>query len=160
MKAIHLLPVVLLAGCASTVPVPDSLKPTGRESLARIVAAKGVQIYECRDSKWVFVAPEADLFDSRGKHIGWHYAGPHWELADGSKVVGSVRSRADAPVAGAIPWLLLNAKSVSGRGSLSEVTSIQRVATAGGLAPAGGCETAGRRARVEYSADYYFFTGR
>jgi hypothetical protein len=161
MKAIPFLSAVALAGCAGTVPVPESLKPGPAESLARVVPAKGVQIYECRDGKWAFVAPEADLFDSRGRLIGRHYAGPTWEsAADGSKVVGSVKSRADAPAPGAIPWLLLNTKSTGGKGSFSDVTSIQRVATAGGVAPAGGCADAGARARVDYTADYYFFTAR
>ena len=150
----------LAAGCASTVPVPDSLKPGANESLALIVPAKGVQIYECRADKWVFVAPEAELFDRAGKKIGSHYAGPHWESADGSKIVGAVKQRADAPGAGNIPWLLLGAKSVGGDGAFSKVTSVQRVATVGGVAPAGSCAQAGTQARVDYTADYYFFTSK
>ena len=151
---------LLATACASTVPVPDSLNPGANESLARVVPAKGVQIYECRDAKWVFVAPEAELFDRAGKKIGTHYAGPHWEAADGSKVVGAVKARADAPAAGNIPWLLLGAKSVGREGTFSKVTSIQRVATVGGVAPAGACAQAGARARVDYTADYYFFTAK
>jgi hypothetical protein len=108
----------------------------------------------------VFVAPEAELFDRAGKKIGRHYAGPHWESADGSRIVGAVKERADAPAAGAIPWLLLSARSVGSEGAFSKVTSIQRVATQGGVAPAGDCAQAGARARVPYTADYYFFTAR
>jgi len=82
---------LLAAGCAAAqapapaVQVPDSLKPGGDEALALIAAARGVQIYECRARKgeagyeWVFVAPEAELFDASGNRIGRHYAGPHWE---------------------------------------------------------------------------------
>ena len=155
------MPLALLAaGCASTVRVPDSLKPGASESLALVVPAKGDQIYECRASKWVFVAPEAELFDRAGKKIGRHYAGPHWESADGSKVAATVTARADAPAAGAIPWLLLSAKSVGTEGAFSKVTSIQRVATVGGVAPAGECSRAGAQARVAYTADYYFFTAK
>jgi len=153
------IPIALLvAGCAS-VQVPENLKPGPSETLAMIVPAKGVQIYECRASEWKFVAPEAELFDAAGKKIGKHYAGPHWEAADGSKVVGAVKARADAPQAGSIPWLLLGTKSVGGEGAFSKVTSIQRVATAGGVAPAGACSEAGAQARVDYTADYYFFKG-
>ncbi|MEA3193779.1 MAG: hypothetical protein QOD26_2112 [Betaproteobacteria bacterium] len=153
--------LLLAAGCASTVQVPDNLKPMAGESLKRIVPARGVQIYECRDGKWAFVAPEADLFDTRGNLIGKHYAGPHWEsTGDGSKIVGSVKTRADAPQAGAIPWLLLSTKSVGGNGYFSDVTSIQRVSTVGGIAPAGGCAETGKQVRVPYSADYHFFNGR
>ena len=160
MKPTLICLAVVAAGCAGTVQVPDKLSPGASESLALVVPAKGDQIYECRDSKWVFVAPEAELFDKAGKKIGRHYAGPHWEAADGSKVVGAVKERADAPASNAIPWLLLSTKSVGGEGAFSKVTSIQRVATAGGVAPAGDCSRAGAKARVPYTADYYFFTAR
>ena len=162
MKRVHgALALIALAACSTApqpaaVAVPESLKPAAGE-LAMIVAAKGVQIYECRNGQWAFVAPEAELFDASGKRIGRHYAGPHWEAADGSKVAGNAKARADAPEAGAIPWLLLDAKSVGSEGSFSKVTSIQRVATHGGVAPAGGCAPAGAQARVGYTADYYFF---
>ena len=164
---------LLVAACASpqkpatTVNVPDKLKPGASESLAMIVPAKGVQIYECRAKKdqagayeWAFVAPEADLFDTSGKKIGRHYAGPHWESTDGSKIVGALKERADAPSANAIPWLLLTAKSVGPEGSFSKITGIQRVNTIGGVAPSEGCsQTAtGKAARINYTADYYFFT--
>jgi hypothetical protein len=150
---------ILAVGCANTVQVPDNLKPGANESLAMVAAATGVQVYQCRDSKWLFVAPQAELWDARGRKIGSHYAGPHWEAADGSKVVGAVKARADAPVSGNIPWLLLGAKSVGGEGAFSKVTSIQRVATAGGMAPTQDCQS-GEEARVYYSADYYFFTSK
>jgi len=167
--------MLLVAACASPQPsrsmikVPDKLQPGANESLAMIVPAKGVQIYECRARKdrageyeWAFVAPEADLFDARGNRAGRHYAGPHWESTDGSKILGTVKERADAPVAGAIPWLLLAAKSVGPEGSFSKATSIQRVNTVGGVAPQAGCSqaTAGAAARINYTADYYFFTAK
>jgi hypothetical protein len=160
MKRVAIALPILIAGCASTVPVPDSLKPGTQEKLALVVPAKGVQIYECRDAKWAFVAPEAELFDRAGKKIGRHYAGPHWEAADGSRIVGAVKERADAPVPGAIPWLLLSTKSAGQEGAFSKVTSIQRVATTGGVAPAGSCTQPGSQARVAYTADYYFFISR
>ncbi|WP_372523102.1 DUF3455 domain-containing protein [Sulfuricaulis sp.] len=161
------------AGCASalasrsTAQVPDKLKPGANESLALIAHAKGAQIYECRASKdqtgnyeWAFVAPEADLFDAGGNRIGRHYAGPHWESTDGSKLLGALKERAEAPAADAIPWLLLTAKSVGSEGSFSKVTSVQRVSTVGGVAPKAGCSqaAAGTTARIHYTADYYFFT--
>lgn len=141
--------------------IPGNLRPAANESLKRVINAKGVQIYECRDQKWVFVAPEAELFDSHGNLVGRHYAGPSWEATgDGSKVLGTVKSRADAPEAGAVPWLLLSTKSVGGRGYFSDVTSIQRVATHGGAAPGSVCPHDGLVARVNYTADYYFFSAR
>jgi len=62
-----------------------------------IVAARGVQIYECRVRKdagagyeWAFVAPEAELFDAKGNAIGRHGAGPTWQATDGSRIVGTL----------------------------------------------------------------------
>lgn len=165
--------IVLLGGAAAAQPSAPSaglaqkLKVGADESLAMIVPAKGVQIYECRATKeheggyeWAFVGPEADLFDTRGTKIGRHYAGPHWEATDGSRIVASVRARAAAPVEGAIPWLLLGAKSVGPSGTFSSVSSIRRVNTAGGIAPSSSCfaAAAGTLARVPYTADYFFFT--
>jgi hypothetical protein len=170
---ITVLLALLVAGCASVqqpksaVQVPDKLRPGANESLAMIVPAKGVQIYQCRARKdqagsyeWAFVAPEADLFDTAGRKIGNHYAGPHWESSDGSKILGTLKERADAPAADAIPWLLLAAKSVGPEGSFGKVTSVQRVSTVGGVAPKAGCSqaAAGTTARIDYTADYYFFT--
>jgi hypothetical protein len=42
---------------------------------------------------------------------------------------------------------------------MAQVTSIQRINTKGGKAPASGCDTthAGQDLRVAYSADYVFF---
>ena len=128
--------------------------------------ADGVQIYACEAQgqgfEWVFKAPEADLFDLSGKKIGKHYAGPTWESNDGSKVVGEVKARDDGPAATAIPWLLLSAKSTSGKGVFSQTQSIQRLYTVGGKAPAGACTRAqlGKEARVPYKATYYFYSAR
>jgi hypothetical protein len=165
------LPIVL-AACTGqpSIPsaqVPGNLKPAATEVALGVALARGVQIYECRMKKddpqateWGFVAPEADLFDAEGMLVGTHYAGPQWESLDGSKVAGSVKARADAPQAGAIPWLLLTTKSVGRDGAFAKVTSIQRINTAGGVAPAAdGCTVAslGRGARVRYTADYVMF---
>jgi Protein of unknown function (DUF3455) len=161
-----------LAACSTVraptaaISLPEQLKPPPGESQVLAAAAKGVQIYECRAAPdrpgsfaWAFVAPEAELFGADGQKIGRHYAGPHWESTDGSKVVGTLKERADSPQPGAIPWLLLEATSVGSEGVLSKVTSVQRVNTAGGVAPQTGCSeaTAGAQARVPYSADYFFF---
>jgi len=164
--------LALIAGYASAqsakplAQVPEKLKPGADESLAMIVAAKGVQIYECRakkeqggDYEWAFVAPEAELFDAVGSRIGKHYAGPTWESNDGSKIAGTVTESAAAPEAGSIAWLLLAAKPVGPAGAFSKFTSVQRVSTAGGVAPKTGCSQSatGTQARINYTADYYFF---
>lgn len=155
----------VLAACAALTPpattVPDTLHPGAGATLALTTSARGVQIYECRAGQWSFVAPEAELFDAKGRTLGTHGAGPFWQANDGSRIVAGVTARADAPVAGAIPWLLLAARpagnSPATPGVLVGVTHIQRVNTAGGSAPAGGCLSAGQPLRVPYSADYHFY---
>src|SRR5712692_1216230 len=161
----------ILAGCAAsnvgTNPVvPDNLRVPAGQTLSLVSPATGVQIYECSAGKtdpakfeWAFKAPEADLFDLSGRKMGKHYAGPTWESNDGSKVVGEVKARDDGPNANAIPWLLLRAKSTSGKGVFSQTQSIQRLYTVGGKAPATGCNRAqlGKEARVPYKATYYFY---
>ena len=154
-----------LMAIAAIVMVPvtsfaHDLAVDAGETVAFIAPAKGVQIYECRNGEWAFVAPAADLFDTNGKKIGRHYAGPEWEAADGSRVVGKVKARAAAPGEGAIPWLLLTAQPIGPKGAFSGVSSIRRVHTTGGVAPQAHCSTAetGQLVRVPYTADYYFFT--
>ena len=146
--------------------VPDNLKvPDGQAVLLKALG-KGVQIYACLATAadpgkfdWSFKAPEADLTNEDGKKIAKHYAGPTWEANDGSKVVGVVQQKADAPKPGAVPWLLLKAKTNEGTGTFEKVTYIQRVDTEGGLAPVVGCDQAhvNTEVRVDYKADYYFY---
>ena len=150
-----------------TVAVPDDLRPPPGETLQRTLWANGVQIYECRakagapgTTEWAFVGPEATLADDKGALVGKHYAGPTWEAGDGSKVVGTVKARVDAPGGTAIPWLLLETHNMGkGAGQFARVTSVQRVATEGGLPPATGCASAqiGQKARVDYKAQYVLY---
>lgn len=168
--------LALLGGCtglglpmpASEPEVPAALRPGADQKLLQVVPARGVQIYECRlkanaaGYEWALVAPEAELFDERGRRIGRHYVGPHWEAEDGSRIAGTLKARAEAPAAGAIPWLLLQARSEGGEGTFSRVSSVQRIHTVGGVAPAAGCSAAkaGATARVPYTADYVLFVPR
>ena len=71
---------------------------------------------------------------------------------------GAVKQRQDGG-AGNIPWLLLSGSPTEGAGKFTGVTSIQRVATKGGVEPDGGCDAskAGQEVRVPYTADYYFY---
>ncbi|HUR55500.1 MAG TPA: DUF3455 domain-containing protein, partial [Gemmataceae bacterium] len=76
--------------------------------------AVGVQIYRWNGTKWDFVGPEAVLFHGRAV-VAIHYAGPTWESASGSKVVGAVVDRG-TPDPDSVPWLLLKATSTEGPG--------------------------------------------
>jgi hypothetical protein len=79
-------------------------------------------------------------------------------LGDRSTVTGVIRGRQDGG-ADNLPWLLLRAQSTPDSGLFSGVTSIQRVNTAGGVAPLEGCNDTniGKEARVSFAADYYFY---
>jgi hypothetical protein len=142
--------------------IPEDLKPPANEKLVVQVHATGDQIYTCQvnstPAAWVLKAPDAKLSTADGKVFGKHFAGPSWEAADGSRVVGKAAANAASPDADAVPWLLVKVVSHAGaKGVLSPVTSIQRINTQGGKAPADGCNAAGLEIRVPYSADYLFY---
>jgi hypothetical protein len=124
----------------------------------------GAQVYTCEASSsgfgWHLKAPEATLLDNEGAEVGRHFTGPSWQARDGSTVVGEVVVSDPAPQPGAIPWLLLRAKSHAGSGDFASVGYIARIATEGGLAPANGCDAVhtGAVHRVPYSALYVFFS--
>jgi hypothetical protein len=168
----------VIAGCsadhgggASVTPpeVPEALRvPDGNSPFLK-APASGSQIYTCQASAdqpgayaWTFKAPDAVLFDANGAKIGTHYAGPTWESIDTSKVVGTVKAKADSPNKNAVPILLLQTKSTEGTGTFAKVTYVQRLNTAGGAAPAAGCDAAhaGQDMPVAYTADYYFYEAR
>lgn len=125
--------------------------------------AHGVQIYTCAPAgegfTWHFKAPEATLVDPLGMDAGRHFAGPSWQAKDGSTVVGEevVSSSGEA---GAVPWLVLRAKSHTGEGLFEAVKYIVRSRTVGGVPPAGGCDKdhAGAESRADYTAIYTFFS--
>lgn len=165
-RRIGALAAARVAQSPAASAVPQALAPRGGQTLAERIAARGVQIYECRadaaspaGAQWVLVAPQAELFDGAGAPTGRHYGGPHWEAADGSRILGALEARADAPQAGAIAWLLLSARSVGGQGRFARVTSVQRVNTTGGLAPTRTCDTGtvGATEHVPYTADYLLY---
>ncbi|MGB9336744.1 MAG: DUF3455 domain-containing protein [Candidatus Acidiferrales bacterium] len=143
--------------------LPQQLQPPANEQLLLQVHAKGDQVYTCKSDAaqftWALKAPDAQLFDKNGKPFGKHFAGPSWEASDGSRVTGKAAANSPSPDADSIPWLLVTVVSHEGSGVLSRVTSIQRLNTKGGKAPASGCDAshAGQELRVPYSADYGFY---
>ena len=169
--------LAILAACATTensaappAAVPDGLRVAANQTLTLALHGAGVQIYECRAGKdassgfaWNLKTPDADLTDHKGKTVARHYAGPTWEASDGSsKVTGEPIAQDNGPDPAAIPWLLLHATSNTGKGLFAKTQFIQRVHTVGGKAPPAVCDAAqaGKRVRVPYSADYYFYAPR
>jgi hypothetical protein len=84
---------------------------------------------------------------------------PTWEALDGSRLTGARVASAAAPDGKSIPWLLLRSTSSVGPGLFGDVTWVQRLDTAGGAAPAGGCDAGhlGAEVMVPYHADYFFY---
>jgi len=150
---------------AQTASVPAELQPPSGLVLVLRASAKGAQIYTCTAKAagggfdWVLKAPDAELYDTSGAAVAKHYAGPTWQATDGSKIVGEVAARADAPGGESIPWLLLRARSSEGAGLFGAVSYVQRLETTGGLPPSSGCDAAhaGAEARVPYTAIYAFY---
>jgi hypothetical protein len=154
---------VIFSAAAGAQQVPEALQPPANEQQVLQLHAKGDQVYSCKvdgpQPGWTLKAPDAQLFDKDGKVFGKHFAGPSWQASDGSRVAGKAAANAPSPEADSIPWLLVKVVSREGEGVLARVTSVQRINTKGGKAPASGCDAAhaGQEVRVAYSADYVFF---
>ena len=143
--------------------VPAAIDPPANVTLAAGVAATGVQIYACAAAKpgeapaWTLEGPHATL--SQGDEVvGIHFGGPSWQALDGSSVKGAKLAAADAPVAGAVPWLLLSGVA-TGDGTFGHVTHVQRLETSGGKAPSAGCDASHLNAKVlvPYTSSYFFY---
>jgi hypothetical protein len=171
--------VALLAGCATqpatppaiSVPadVPAALQPPAGQEPFLELHARGVQVYECAAPAdapaawaWQFKGPEATLADAKGTVVGRHFGGPSWASNDGATVVGKAAASAPSPERGSIPWLLLTIKSSEGSGLLAGTSSVQRIDTEGGVAPAAACGAANAHQveRVGYTATYVFWRAK
>src|SRR5690349_16102193 len=87
--------VMLLAATAAAPLAFAQESKQGSKTVATL-QAQGAQVYECKTNDagalvWQFREPIATLFEN-GKTVGRHYAGPHWELTDGSIVAAKVAS--------------------------------------------------------------------
>ena len=154
-----ILTLSILLPSMAGAQVPDAIA-VPNETLVETIHAEGAQIYECKADAsaklvWQFREPIATLF-VKAETVGRHYAGPNWELADGSGVSGKVSGRAPGATPKDIPLLKLEVTAQRGTGKLTGVTTIQRLNTKGGVAE-GSCEAAGAFHAVPYSADYTFF---
>src|SRR5262245_29006926 len=157
IAAAALLISVTAASAAETI-LPDAIRAPAETAIITL-HAEGAQVYECKagsDDKlaWAFREPIATLFES-GKTVGRHYAGPNWEHADGSAVTAKAAGNAPGATANDIPWLKLEVTARRGSGTLANVSTVQRINTAGGKLE-GPCDKAGAFKSAPYSADYVF----
>jgi hypothetical protein len=155
-----------------TPPTADAtITPPAGTKLVHHFHAIGTQNYTCTETPGVGDAgatygygastPDALLYDSCGKAVIHHFAGPTWQwLADSSSVKGAKIHGVDNP--GSIQLLLLKGTPQTQTGELSQVSYIQRLDTTGGVVPAATTCTAahvGEVTKVDYTANYYFYEG-
>jgi hypothetical protein len=138
--------------------LPASIAVKAGVPVAKLQAA-GAQIYVCTKNaagalNWTFREPVATLLDE-GKTVGRHFAGPTWEFADGSHVVGQVVSTAPAKTAKDISWLKLSVKEPPKSGLAAGATSVLRIDTKGGVFE-GACDSEGELHSEPYTATYVF----
>ena len=148
--------------------------------------AIGTQNYVCLSAptgyRWQFLGPQATLFvpfaNDLQQQIGTHFLSPNpvenglaratWMGSfDSSQVWARAIANSTDPSyvePNSIPWLLLQTVG-TGAGPtdgalLANTTYIQRLNTAGGIAPSTGCSQPGEigsLALVPYTTDYFFY---
>jgi Protein of unknown function (DUF3455) len=157
------LALLLLSGSPVSAPaaetaLPDAIAAPG-ETVVLTAHAEGMQIYECKagtDGRlaWAFREPVATLI-AADKIVGRHFAGPTWQLSDGSAVVGKVVASAPGATTNDIAWLKLDVVSRRGSGMLANVTTVQRINTVGGRLD-DACDRPDDSRSMPYTADYVF----
>ena len=126
---------------------PDAIKVPDGHKIAMETTGVGEITYECRDN------------DRSGKQVGTYFGPPAtWQAKDGSKVTGTQLAVAPSSP-GNLPYQLVKANPAEGKGAMSGVSYIQRVALKGGVAPGSECTAAnkGKQEVVKYQADYIFW---
>jgi hypothetical protein len=162
-------------------PVPTTIQvPAGSKAFLEGHAV-GTQDYICLPSgsgfAWTFFGPQATLFNDGSEQIITHFLSPNpgdagipratWQHSRDTSTVWAVSSipstDSNFVAPGAIPWLRLQVVTrdgPTGGSKLTPTTYIQRLNTAGGIAPATGCTLStdvGKKVLVPYTADYFFF---
>jgi Protein of unknown function (DUF3455) len=139
------------------------------------------------DFAWILFTPQATLFTDNDKQVITHFFSPNpfedntnpgviaddmiratWQDSRDTSTVWAMAIAASSDPAfvapGALPWLLLDVVGAqdgpTGGHRLTSTVFIQRLNTAGGIAPLTGCALStdvGRKASVPYTADYLFY---
>ena len=135
--------------------VPPSLRvPAGNHLVVSLRVLRGVQVYTCQAGAWTFTEPAANMGVTSDPTV-LYTAGPEWvSTTDGSAVWGSPLKQVARQ--GTIPDLLVKAVKNRGTGLFGRIDYIQRLDTAGGLPPTGGC-TDGAITATPYHATENFW---
>lgn len=152
----------------AAIELPANL-PNGNTRVATFYA-EGVQKYKAQPRagsnpvtyEWVFVAPQAILYDATNGKVGTHSAGPTWQLSGSTS--DSIYAQQFNPVksspgtdATSIDWLQLMPKNgKTPTGIFANTSYIQRIATQGGKAPLTLPLSASDTKDVKYTAIYRF----
>jgi hypothetical protein len=157
-----------LAVIAEPAGIAPGIRASADEEPAFMLSADGAQIFQCKARlnapetyAWLFTAPDVTLYD--GPRSVARMASPNlWESTDDRSSVAGIVRGTQAAGTDNLPWLLMRASPIGDTGIFSGVTSIQRVNTTGGVAPANGCDAdhAGAEVRVPFRAEYYFYKRR
>jgi hypothetical protein len=162
--------------------VPETLEVQEGFVLYLSGHAIGTQNYICTivggAPKWLFIGPQATLFDADGEQIITHFQSANsfkanaiqatWQDSRDTSAVWAVKYQASIDPnyvsPDAIEWLLLEVTGANfgpeSGDRLSRTRFIQRVHTVGGREPAASaCTTATltNRQLVPYEADYFFY---
>lgn len=162
LKILYLLLLLPAVVQAQTI-IPEEIQIPNGNNPVLTLHAKGEQIYQCVSNQgnysWQWLAPKAQLFDTKGQLVGSHAAGPEWTYRDGSRVTGRLVKKIDVTADTTVAWLLLEAVKHQGKGVFANISFIHRINTRGGLAPVSGCDVnhLGTEKPVAYSADYIFY---
>jgi len=144
--------------------------------------AIGTQNYNCtpvdgdeNNLRWKLVEPEARLFGSQDTSfanvLGVHYFVPFPDPNNGNVTfmrfddtsfnINKLSAKALSPEdpVNNIEWLKLQTTSTTDAGVLGKITWVQRINTRGGVAPNQGvCKVLAKVLKVDYEADYLFYT--
>ena len=157
---------------SETLTIPDAVAlpanlPNGNTRVATFFA-NGVQKYKAQEVagsnpvsyQWVFVAPQADLYDINNSKVGTHSAGPDWQLSAADSMFGQPFTPAKTAAStdpNGIDWLLLMPRTgKTPTGVFANVSYVQRIATKGGKAPATPPVASTDVVDVPYTAIYRF----
>ncbi len=163
-------------------PVPGDIQVLEPNEVFLVGHAVGSQNYVCQPAgsgfAWTLFTPEATLFSEDLGQLITHFNSPNpaenslvrptWQHSKDTSAVWAKVAAASTDsrfvARGAIAWVKLEKAGVlegpTGGDVLTKTTFVQRLNTAGGVAPSTGCasfDDVGKRAFVPYTADYFFY---
>jgi hypothetical protein len=149
--------------CHRTALPADPLTRFGASGATPTDAAGNRVYIDHTQLLWDPSGSEATLVDAGGESAGTVAPGHYFLSYDGSYVKASVTAESQVG-ANALTWARYEAGYVAaprpGNGRFSNISSIQRIDTSGGLPPQPTCELEGSRLLVPYAATYMFYRAR